>query len=148
MGVLPSVPEVIGRNMPTMYTADLDHLERHLTADSRIRQAIVFGSVATGAAGMESDLDLAIDFGRTMTAEERLAIITDLAMLGGRPVDLIDLNTVGEPVLGQILQHGRRLLGSDADFGRLIARHLTDSEDFLPLRRRIQDERRQAWIGK
>jgi predicted nucleotidyltransferase len=127
---------------------ELDRLEQHLAADPRLRQAIVFGSMAADTAKADSDLDLAVDVGRALTPEERLALIADLAIWCGRPVDLVDLCAVGEPLLGQILRHGRRLLGSHADFGRLIARHLTDSADFLPLRRRIQDERRRAWIGK
>ena len=64
-------------------------------------------------------------------------------------MDLIDLTRVGEPLLGQILQHGQRLHGSDADFGaQLLYRHLVDAADFLPLRERILKERRDAWIGQ
>lgn len=55
---------------------------------------------------------------------------------------------MGEPLLGQILAHGRRLLGSDEAHGRLLSRHLIDAADFLPLAQRIVDERRRAWIGK
>lgn len=130
-----------------MSTPELERLEQHLAANPRLRQAIVFGSMATGTARADSDLDLAVDIGRVLTAEERLALIADLATFCGRPIDLVDLRSVGEPLLGQILQHGQRLLGTHADFGDLIARHFTDSADFLPLRRRIQEERRRAWIG-
>ncbi len=131
-----------------MPSQDIELIEHHLAADPRVRQAILFGSVAAGTARPDSDLDLALDIGHAMTADERLTLIAELATLTGRPVDLVDLYSVGEPLLGQILRHGRRLLGSHADFGRLISRHFTDSADFLPLRRRIQDERRRAWIGK
>jgi predicted nucleotidyltransferase len=130
-----------------MTSPDLERLEQHLASNPRLRQAIVFGSMATGTARADSDLDLAVDIGCPLTSEDRLALITDLSSFCGRPVDLVDLRTVGEPLLGQILQNGQRLLGTHADFGDLIARHFTDSADFLPLRRRIQDERRRAWIG-
>lgn len=133
--------------MGRMSALELERLERHLAADSRLRQAIVFGSVATGTPRADSDLDLAVDYGQALTSAERAALIADLALFSGRPVDLVDLRSVGEPLLGQILRHGRRLIGSNADFARLISRHFTESEDFLPLRRRIQDERRRAWIG-
>lgn len=131
-----------------MPVSELTALQHHLAAQPGLRQAIVFGSVAAGTARPDSDLDIALDTGRPMTVDERIQVIASLAALSGRPVDLVDLRTVGEPLLGQILQRGRRLLGSHAEFGRLIARHLTDVEDFLPLRRRIQAQRRQAWIGK
>lgn len=130
-----------------MLAPDLEQLQRDLAADPRVRQAIVFGSVAAGRARADSDLDLAVDLGRPLAAEDHRSLVARLATLSGRPVDLVDLRTVGEPLLGQILRHGRRLLGSHADFGRLIARHFSDSADFLPLRQRILAERRRAWIG-
>ena len=77
-----------------------------------------------------------------------LDIIAALAERTGRPIDLIDLQVVAEPLLGQILRHGRRLLGSDGAYGRLISRHLFLQADFMPYRNRILAERRAAWIGK
>ena len=110
--------------------------------------AILFGSLATGDGRVESDLDLAIDAGRSLTAGEKIALISELAGRTGRPVDLVDIQTVGEPLLGQILQHGKRILGSDTHYANLIRRHLFDQADYLPYRNRILAERRQAWIGK
>ncbi len=133
--------------MDSMRRPDLNRLKQYLDADPRVKQAIAFGSLANGHARYDSDLDLAVDVGRAMTVDERLQRITRLGEWFGRPVDLIDLQTVGEPLLGQILRHGVRLLGSNAQFARLIARHFSDSEDFLPLQRRIMAQRRRAWIG-
>ena len=110
--------------------------------------AILFGSLALGAGRPESDLDLAIDAGHSLTASEKITLISALAETTGRPVDLVDLQSVGEPLLGQILRHGKRLLGSDTQYANLIRRHLFDQADFLPYRNRILTERRQAWIGK
>ena len=75
------------------------------------------------------------------------AAIDALAAACGRPVDLIDLKAVGEPLLGQILAHGQRLFGSDEDHAALVRRHVFDTEDFLPYARRMLRERRRAWIG-
>jgi len=110
--------------------------------------AILFGSLAAGEGRVESDLDLAVDAGRRLTASEKMALISELAGSTGRPVDLVDLQAVGEPLLGQILRHGKRILGSDTHYANLISRHLFDQADFLPYRNRILAERRQAWIGK
>ena len=110
--------------------------------------AILFGSLAAGEVRAESDLDLAVDAGRRLTASEKMALISELAGRTGRTVDLVDIHAVGEPLLGQILQHGKRILGSDTLYANLIRRHLFDQADYLPYRNRILAERRQAWIGK
>lgn len=113
-----------------------------------IRLAIVFGSLAAGRERVDSDLDLAVEAGRRLTTGERLALTTELAKRTGRPVDLVDLYVVGEPLLGQILRHGKRLLGGGTCYADLIRRHLFDQADYLPYRSRILAERRRAWIGK
>ena len=110
-----------------------------------IQFAILFGSGARGQETFESDVHLAMDAGHPLTAGERMVLMGDLAEAVGRPVDLIDLSTVGEPLLGQILKHGVRVRGSATRFGALLSRHLIDQADFLPLRSRILDERRAAW---
>ena len=110
--------------------------------------ALVFGSVAEGQQRPGSDLDIAVGANRALTAVEKMGIIAALAEQTGRPVDLIDLKVVAEPLLGQIVRHGRRLLGSDGEYGRLISRHLFEQADFMPYRNRVLAERRAAWIGK
>ena len=119
-----------------------------LDTQPRIRLAILFGSLAAGRERVDSDLDLAVDAGRRLTTGERLALTTELAKRTGRPVDLVDLYIVGEPLLGQILRHGKRLVGGGTCYADLIRRHLFDQADYLPYRSRILAERRRAWIGK
>ena len=113
-----------------------------------IRLAVLFGSLASGEGRRESDLDLAVDAGRRLTVEEKVALIGELARGIGRPVDLVDIQAIGEPLLGEILRHGERILGSDTQYGDLLRRHLFDQADFLPYRNRILAERRRAWLGK
>jgi predicted nucleotidyltransferase len=119
-----------------------------VASQPQIRQAILFGSLAADAQQRDSDLDLAVAAGRPLTADEKFTLISDLSVAIGRPVDLVDLHTVGEPLLGQILRHGTRLLGSDSDYAALIRRHVFDRADFSPLRDRILAERRRAWIDR
>jgi predicted nucleotidyltransferase len=111
-------------------------------------QALVFGSAATGKQRADSDLDIAVETHQPLTANEKISLIASLAVETGRPIDLIDLGVVAEPLLGQIVRHGRRLLGSDGAYGQLISRHLSEQADFMPYRNRILAERRLAWIGK
>jgi predicted nucleotidyltransferase len=131
-----------------MATPEIDALRAHCAGDTNVRQAIAFGSLARGRAAPGSDVDIAIDAGAPMTAEQRVARIEALAALLGRPVDLVDLNDVGEPLLGEILSGGTRLKGSDEAYARLLTRHLIDQADFMPLRRRILAARRATWIGR
>ncbi|MDP3333041.1 MAG: nucleotidyltransferase domain-containing protein [Methylococcaceae bacterium] len=113
-----------------------------------ITLVILFGSVATGRQRTDSDLDIAVAAQQPLSAAEKIAIIQALAEAIGRPVDLVDLATAPEPLLGQIVRHGHRILGSDTSFGNLISRHLIEQADFMPYRNRILTERRTAWIGK
>lgn len=135
-----------------MNTPSLHELTRvlkgTLAEHGGIRLALLFGSHATGRATANSDLDLAVRTTAPLEADEKIALIEKLAESTGMPVDLIDLKRVGEPLLGQILKHGVRLMGSDTDYAALMSRHLFDAADFLPYRNRILAERRRAWIGR
>lgn len=123
-------------------------LARLLAARSEVRLAILFGSRATGRADANSDIDLAVATEQRLDAEAKIELIETIAGKFGLPVDLVDLRQVGEPLLGRILQHGRRLVDRDsALLAELYKRHLFDSADFLPYRRRMLDVRRKAWIG-
>ena len=123
-------------------------LKGTLAEHGGIRLAILFGSHATGRATANSDLDLAVRTTAPLEVAEKIALIEKLAEATGMPVDLIDLKRVGEPLLGQILKHGVRLMGSDTDYAALLSRHLFDAADFLPYRNRILAERRRVWIGR
>jgi predicted nucleotidyltransferase len=118
-----------------------------LARHPEITLAVLFGSLAAGTARPDSDLDLAVAASAPLTSEARMALIADLAEQIGRPVDLIDLARVGEPLLGQVLAHGLRVLGSDERYAQLLRRHLFDNTDYVPYRNRILAERRRAWIG-
>lgn len=128
-------------------TQELPAIREVLAGHPEIRLGLVFGSVAHGDAGPESDLDLAVASGRQpLDPDTKRRLIEELAAATGRPVDLVDLVTAGEPLLGQIIDHGYRITGSDSDYAELIIRHLGLKTDFLPYRQRLLAERRRAWI--
>lgn len=122
-------------------------LMQYLQQHPEIKQAILFGSLARDCAHAESDVDLAIALENVLDLENKQRLLEDIGAIMGRPVDLIDLKTVGEPLLGQILEHGKRLVGNDAMYGDLLSKHVFQQADFMPFRQRILDERRLAWIG-
>ena len=121
---------------------------RDVLSECQVELAIVFGSVVSGALGGESDVDVAVDAGHILTPPEKMSLIDAIAARTGRPVDLLDLRVVGEPVLGKILSGGILLLGSKTQYGDLIRKHLFDAADFMPYRTRILRHRRDAWIAK
>jgi hypothetical protein len=47
-----------------------------------------------------------------LTAEQRREVIAALALHFHRPVDLVDLATVGQPLLDQIVDTGVQVLGT------------------------------------
>jgi len=111
-----------------------------------IRLAMIFGSLVSGRGDRGSDLDLAVYTGRPIDSDDKLELIQSLSEKIGRPVDLIDLAIVGEPLLGQIIQHGRILYGDKADYAKLATRHLVNQADFVPYQYRLLAERRRRWI--
>lgn len=123
-------------------------IEQHLRdvlAPLEPRLVILFGSVARGKDGPDSDLDVAMLTNESLSVQKQIEIIDALTLASGRPVDLVDLRSVGEPLLGRILFEGRRLLGPASEWGRLLSRHLVDQADFVPLQNHILRTRREAW---
>lgn len=118
-------------------------LLRHFPA---IRLAILFGSLASGKGRPGSDVDLAVLADSPLEPSEKTAIISTIADSLGRPVDLIDLRTAGEPLLGEVLR-GKRILGDNTRLGQLMTKHLLDAADFVPYQQRILRERRNRWIN-
>ncbi len=101
------------QNLPRAILAALD-------TQPGIQLAVLFGSLASGWEHRGSDVDLAIDVGHPLAVSERIALIDALAQRTGRPVDLVDLRVVGEPLLGQIIRYGKRLLGSETRYADLF----------------------------
>ena len=111
-----------------------------------IKLAILFGSQATGNARPDSDIDLGILAQAPLTADFKLQLIQTIGAEFGRPVDIIDLYHVPEPITGQVFK-GIRLIGVDTAYAVLLTRHLLNVADFLPLHQRILTERRNRWIN-
>jgi len=125
----------------------IQQLQAALAKYPQIKLAIVFGSIARGEARRDSDIDLAVQLPTPLDVEQKMQLIADIAAMTGRPVDLVDLRTVGEPLLGQILKHGQRIRGEAADLAPLMQRHVYAMEDFMPYVERTLEERKRAWIG-
>jgi uncharacterized protein len=123
----------------------LNDLTAFLQTQPDIRLAIVFGSAAAQRMRADSDIDLAVQCDAPLIAARKSELIAAIALISGRPVDLIDLRTAGQPLLGAILQ-GKRIKGSAEQIVPLALRNVLERADFLPLIERTLAERRCAWM--
>lgn len=97
-----------------MALTETDLLERAGALLQAARFAFVFGSFGTSGFRDESDLDLAVDFGRPLASDERFALASRLAEAAARPVDLVDLRNADPIIAMQVLRTGRPFLVHDA----------------------------------
>lgn len=91
---------------PNAFPAVPERMEDRLAGrlrDAGVSYATVFGSLAEGAARADSDIDVAVSFGKPMSPDLRMAIIGIVAAVSGRSVDLIDLETAGGLILARAL---------------------------------------------
>ena len=134
-------------NTPEKLFPQIEALSVCLKQDGDIELAILFGSMATDSYTAKSDVDLAIKKNTPLTAQQKKELIERVALITGRAVDLVDLSTVGEPLLGQIIKYGKRLLGSDSAYAELGLKHIYAQADFVPYIKRMLKDRRQEWLG-
>ena len=76
----------------------VNDLSSFFAARQHVLAALLFGSFATGRANMQSDLDIAVIPDNPLSANQTMALVRDLAMQFGRPVDVIDLAVQHGPV--------------------------------------------------
>lgn len=90
--------------------------------------AVLFGSVARGEARPESDVDVAVSFGKPMSADLRMAVTGLVAEAAGRSVDLVDLESADGLILARALG-GREILCESAAARQRMIDRLRRSED-------------------
>jgi predicted nucleotidyltransferase len=113
-----------------------------------IELCIVFGSVPSGKASPESDLDIAVAGKHSLSEEKYLELIAALSGSTHREIDLIDLNAVNGPILKKALSTGVVILNRDKNlYARLISRMLFDEADMMPYFHRTLEERRKRFLN-
>ncbi|SDI06157.1 Nucleotidyltransferase domain-containing protein [Pseudomonas benzenivorans] len=94
---------------------NIDALVAHLHAGLPSLLAVyLFGSQASGTAGAESDLDLAVLVAGEVEPLRLWQLSGELADIAGVPVDLLDLRAASTVMQYQIITSGRRLWAADA----------------------------------
>jgi|SRR5690554_5110113 len=126
---------------------EIAKLSELLAGFSSIRVAAIFGSIARGTARPDSDIDVAVQADKELSADERIAITEAIALAFNRSVDLVDLRTAGQPLLDQIVRTGTQVIGTRHQWGDLIYRNIMENEDFVPYQKRILEGRRNVWMN-
>jgi hypothetical protein len=125
------VAYVIG---PKEFAAEPRTMEDRLASRLRAvgaRYATVFGSVARGQAQPDSDIDVAVSFGKPMSSDLRMAVLGIVADVSGRSVDLIDLESAGGLIRARALGGAEILCDKPATRQRMIAKVRRAEDDRL-----------------
>jgi predicted nucleotidyltransferase len=107
-----------------------DRLASRLRA-AGVGYATVFGSVARGQALSDSDIDVAVSFGKPMSSDLRMAVLGIVADVSGRSVDLIDLESAEGLIRERALGGIEILCASVATRQRMIAKVQRSEDDRL-----------------
>lgn len=114
----------------------------HPHEKQRLRLVLLFGSVARGAAGPDSDVDLAVDCAEGL---DLLSLSSALSETLGREVDIVPLNHAGVPLLEQLAKESMVVHeGTPHSAARWRARTLSDLEVDRPWHARMRD----AWLAR
>lgn len=127
--------------------ADLEAVSELLKRFDPIRVAWVFGSAAEETLTKTSDLDVAVLGDEPLRASFKKELISELGRAFGRPIDLVDLQARGGPIMGQVLHRGEMLFCRDRHlYAELMKRWMFDQADWMPIRKRILETRRSKWL--
>jgi predicted nucleotidyltransferase len=110
---------------PKDFPAQPQSMQGRLASRLRAAGAVyvtVFGSVARGEARVDSDIDVAVSFGKPMSSDLRMAVIGIVADVAGRSVDVVDLDSAGGLILARALGGSEVLCDSVATRQRMITR--------------------------
>lgn len=111
-----------------------DRLRHVLEATPGVRLAVLFGSAAAGTAGARSDVDIGILL--ESDADHSLSLRVALERAGGRPIDLVPLDTAPALLRFEIARTGTVLLANDAHaWPDFKARAMIDWWDWAPTAR-------------
>lgn len=120
----------------------LDRLQAHLQQQPEIDAAYLFGSRATGRAGEDSDVDVALLLAEDVDLEEdpmyRLRQLAALETLSGQRVDVVILNQAPLVLINQVLTTGELIFERNHHRRvRFEVRSLLAYFDFKPMLDRL-----------
>lgn len=132
-----------------MSSCKIRQLQNWLNQKGEVAVAIVFGSYAAAEQNAGSDMDVAILLvsDLPLTAEQKLDYVVQLGKVLKLEIDIIDLKTVGQPLLSQVIKYGKILKGTTAQYAELAIKNINTSQDFMPYIKRMMSERRARLLS-
>ena len=104
-----------------------------LLAHPEVEVGLLFGSAAGHALKSFSDIDVAVGGAHRFSSGQKMALIGDLALAAGRPVDLVDLSAVSGLILRESLTTGVLLVNRDPDrYAGFILKMWYNQADMMP----------------
>lgn len=130
-------------------TSAFENIERvrdYFGGKEVFRLVIVYGSAARGRFLPSSDVDIAVAGTNVLDKHVLATAQSELSLVLGRPVDLIDLNRVEGLILHRAIARGVRIKTDPTLFVKFHTKALTWREDFQPLQRLMRDARIRRFI--
>lgn len=123
-------------------------LQQFFASKPEVKVVGVYGSYAKGLARADSDIDICIASDRSIDIEIKVALSTELSLLLGKEIDLVDLNSIHGVILKETLKNSIWIIRDTNTSARILKKMLLDEADFEPYRKRILDARRERFLKK
>ena len=112
---------------------------RDFFAMQDIKLAFLIGSYAKGTARPDSDVDVAVLFGRSFDVKQVLDLKEQLTELVGVDVDLVVLDSVGPVMKMQVLKTGILLHAEKGAYEQFFVSTINEYDDLKYCRREIEE---------
>ena len=112
---------------------------RDFFAMQDIKLAFLIGSYAKGTARPDSDVDVAVLFGRSFDVKQVLDLKEQLTELVGVDVDLVVLDSVGPVMKMQVLKTGILLHAEKGAYEQFFVSTVNEYDDLKYCRREIEE---------
>jgi hypothetical protein len=112
---------------------------RDFFAMQDIKLAFLIGSHAKGTARPDSDVDVAVLFGRSFDVKQVLDLKEQLTELVGVDVDLVVLDSVGPVMKMQVLKTGILLHAEKGAYEQFFVSTVNEYDDLKYCRREIEE---------
>ena len=122
-----------------MRESTVQKLQTFFAGEENVRLAFLIGSFAAGTARPDSDVDIAVLFGRVPDYMDVLDLRDRLSALVEREADLVVLNDSGPVIRMQVLKTGIRLRAEKGAYEEFFVRTVNEYDDLKQIRAPIED---------
>lgn len=122
-----------------MQESRVQKLQMFFAGEENVRLAFLIGSFAAGTARPDSDVDVAVLFGRVPDYMDVLDLRDRLSDLMEREADLVVLNDAGPVIRMQVLKTGIQLRAEQGAYEKFFVRTVNEYDDLKQIRAPIEE---------